>query len=187
MGARFDMEEHLASLDAELTGAFIPERAFSRHVGKAESALELMTSVVSALHFFSKHCAETPGLDFLVGVRGTTAEIRAERQQVPAILWFEQDGPSALRIEERRFGAHERRSSSWSSSSDEAVQHCVEFVARHIARIRPDLARETGKHHRSASDLSEAGLPVSYERDGARRLERNSNAWAFDRRSPRGS
>ena len=150
----YNLDGHFAALDAELHQAIVLMHR-SRPVQSRSPAASLMNPVLSAFTFFSKQCEDTPGLDYLVGIRGATAEIRAERSDRIAILRIEYDGVSSLRIVERRFGGTtEAWSTERTGTPEDAVQECVEFIARHIARIRPELAQDAN------SRPSEAGIPL---------------------------
>ena len=153
----YNLDGHFAALDAEM-GQAIAVMHRSQAVKSRDPAADLIKPVLSALNFFSKQCGDTPGLDYLVGIRGATAEIRAVRPDRIAILRIEYDGASALRIGERRFGKTEEWSTERTGTADDAVQECVEFIARHIARIRPELAQDANSR---PSEAAGGPLPES--------------------------
>ena len=162
----YDLDEHFAALDAEMHQAVAIMRP-DRRLQAARPGTDLMKPILTALNFFSKQCKGTPGLDYLVGIRGTTAEVRAERPELLATLRIEFDGEAAFRIGESRFGPAERYSTQRTGSAEDAVQECVEFIARHIARMRPELARDATASSSTVTAEENARCPSSTRRSGA--------------------
>jgi hypothetical protein len=153
---QFNRDRDANSFDAEFGEALAIEGLrSSQQLEQRRTGREMMLPVLKALQFYCEHCSTTPGLDYLFGIRGSTAEIRAERPDLLALLRIEYSDESGFRVEERRFGRGQWRTSLNAASQADAIQECIGFIARHIARMRPELAREPGRGN---------AMPVPVER-----------------------